>query len=146
MKRSAFTMVELVFVIVILGILGSIAIPRLAASRGDAQIVRYKTDVSTIRSAIATTRSVSLLAGDPNWPALEGPDPADADTLFEGVLPNYPIQPRAQNGRNGWEGENGVDYVLTVEGVAVAFTYDDATGRFTCVIAEPGDLCSQVTQ
>lgn len=38
MKRSAFTMVELIFVIVILGILAAIAIPRLAATRDDAKI------------------------------------------------------------------------------------------------------------
>ena len=38
MKRSGFTMIELVFVIVILGILASVAIPKLAATRDDAKI------------------------------------------------------------------------------------------------------------
>ena len=37
-RRSAFTMMELIFVIVILGILAAVAIPRLAATRGDAKI------------------------------------------------------------------------------------------------------------
>jgi prepilin-type N-terminal cleavage/methylation domain-containing protein len=36
MKRFAFTMIELVFVIVILGILAAVAIPKLAATRSDA--------------------------------------------------------------------------------------------------------------
>lgn len=36
MKRTAFTMIELVFVIVILGILAAVAIPKLAATRDDA--------------------------------------------------------------------------------------------------------------
>jgi general secretion pathway protein G len=36
MQRSGFTMIELIFVIVILGILASVAIPRLAATRDDA--------------------------------------------------------------------------------------------------------------
>ena len=38
MKRSGFTMIELIFVIVILGILASVAIPKLAATRDDAKV------------------------------------------------------------------------------------------------------------
>jgi len=37
MKKKSFTMVELIFVIVILGILAAVAIPKLAATRDDAQ-------------------------------------------------------------------------------------------------------------
>jgi general secretion pathway protein G len=51
MKRG-FTMIELVFVIVILGILASIAIPRLAASRDDARAVSLKQDISTLVQAV----------------------------------------------------------------------------------------------
>lgn len=38
MRRPAFTMIELIFVIVILGILGAVAMPRLAATRDDAKV------------------------------------------------------------------------------------------------------------
>jgi len=39
-SKNAFTMIELIFVIVILGILGVVAIPKLAATRADAQTAR----------------------------------------------------------------------------------------------------------
>ncbi len=48
MKRSGFTMIELVFVIVILGILASVAIPKLAATRDDANIAKATSEISSL--------------------------------------------------------------------------------------------------
>lgn len=43
--KSAFTMIELVFVIVILGVLASIAIPRLGATRDDASATKATAEI-----------------------------------------------------------------------------------------------------
>lgn len=62
--KKAFTMIELVFVVVIVGILASIAIPRFALTRNDAQIVSGVSTVAAIKSALANERQLRTLKGD----------------------------------------------------------------------------------
>ena len=52
-KRAGFTMIELIFVIVILGILAAVAIPKLAATRDDAQISKIVTNITTAQGEIS---------------------------------------------------------------------------------------------
>ncbi len=63
-SRKAFTMLELTFVIVIIGILAAIAIPKLAATRDDAIITKARSTVASVRNAIATERQKRILRGD----------------------------------------------------------------------------------
>lgn len=53
--KNAFTMIELIFVIIILGILASVAIPKLAATRDDAKIVSKAQEIKVAVSEIPST-------------------------------------------------------------------------------------------
>lgn len=65
---------ELVFVIVIIGILTAMAVPRFAATRDDAVVSRGRTTVAALRSAIATERQKRILRG--NFDDITGSDAA----------------------------------------------------------------------
>lgn len=61
--RAGFTMIELVFVIVVIGILATIAVPKFAATRDDAIISSARATVSSIRTGMATLRQKNILKG-----------------------------------------------------------------------------------
>jgi len=63
-NRKAFTMIELVFVIVVIGILSAIAIPRFAVTRDDAIITKARTTVASLRSGLSVERQKSILRGE----------------------------------------------------------------------------------
>ena len=56
-------MVELIFVIVVIGILSAIAVPKFAATRDDAHITKGIATLASVRSAIATERQKQILRG-----------------------------------------------------------------------------------
>ena len=59
--KKGFTMIELIFVIVILGILASVAIPRLAGTRTDAEI---SATVANIRTVISDAAAYYAVKGE----------------------------------------------------------------------------------
>ena len=65
--KKGFTMIELIFVIVILGILASVAIPRLAGTRDDAEISTAVANLRTLLSDAASYHVVKGSFGTAKW-------------------------------------------------------------------------------
>ncbi len=62
--KKAFTMIEVIFVIVIIGILAAVAIPKLAATRDDAVISAI---VSNARLALGDFEAYYTSQGNTVW-------------------------------------------------------------------------------
>ncbi len=122
-NKKAFTMIELVFVIVVIGILAGIAIPKFAATRDDAIVAKGKATLGAVRSAIATERQKRILRGDFTAITSLGEGfsafSADNNSVTAPVL-EYPVKSGCTT--NGcWNGSAGT-YTFYYQGGSCAYT------------------------
>jgi len=62
--QKAFTMIELIFVIIIIGMLSAIAIPKLSSTVDLAYMTKGKSTLASVRTALATERQKQILRGN----------------------------------------------------------------------------------
>ena len=145
-------MIELVFVIVVLGILATVAIPRFAVTRGDAVLTKGKSQVAAIRSGISLLKSKRLLEG--NSTTITALDAAanntEGESLFYGgtfgnVL-EYPML--AKNSDGYWMKTGTTTYTFQVLGQTITFTYNNSSTGFDCNATDTttGTNCKSLTQ
>ena len=142
--HTAFTMIELVFVIVVLGILAAVAIPKFSATRTDAEISKGRSDIASVRSAIVTERQTRLIKGDRFFIATgSGDKQMDDGGLFGGVL-LYPITDSTASGHWTYVSRdaNKTTYKFKIGSSDTTFVYNRADGTFDCTT---GTYCSTLT-
>lgn len=125
-------MIELIFVIVVLGILAAVAVPKFAATREDAQVSKGAADVAAIRSGIVSVRQKYLLRGNTGWinqlssgggQLFDGNGTAGTEILM------YPVTPKNSGGH--WTTASAdPTYVYQVGAATCTFTYTPGTGTF----------------
>lgn len=145
-NRKAFSMIELIFVIVILGILAGVAVPKMMGTRTDAYISKAKSQIASIKNGINTKAASNLLGGgcssrypvDLNNTAIT--QNTVGQSLFGNVLKEAII---SSDGDGGWIGKTLTQtankdlspevYTFRIEaGRTVDFTYTNSDGLFTC--------------
>ncbi|NPA60279.1 MAG: type II secretion system protein [Epsilonproteobacteria bacterium] len=139
--RYAFTMIELIFVIVVLGILSAVAFPKLSGVLEDANYASALATISSLRTAIVNERQSNLIKGDANYPPiLDDASTSSHEKLFDGndsiSILQYPVYSKAEMG--GWMKTTnnngptiGYEYYIN-DTTTVDFTYDNRTGVFDC--------------
>lgn len=135
-SHKAFTMIELVFVIVVIGILAVIAIPKLSVTRDDAIITKAINTVSAVRSAIATERSKNILKGefeDFNKTSIG----YTTNQVFTELL-EYPVERCSENDeKNCWVvGGSDSQPTYTFRGPTGNVTYTYKNKKFVCTSSE----------
>ncbi len=142
--KKAFTMIELIFVIVILGILSSVAISKMSVTRDDAQIAKGRSQISAIRNAITLMRNTNMLQGKgASYPdkldALSTVASVDGNAIFDydsnssdssKKLLDYPVY--AKNSNGNWRKTANNTYAFKIVNTDISFTYTPANGQFDC--------------
>jgi prepilin-type N-terminal cleavage/methylation domain-containing protein len=125
-SRSAFTLVELIMVIVIMGLLAAVVIPKYGDIRTEAQTAAETGTVSAVTSGIKLVHMTNLAKGQDTWPSVldtaangvaSAANPLFADVIEDGVTDG------------NWQkiGARTYRYNPTTD----RYVYDRVTGKFT---------------
>lgn len=122
MNKKGFTLIELVMIIVILGILAAVAIPKYYDLQSDAQAAAEQGVAGGVRAGIST-----YFASNRSWPS--GLDDA-ANSSTATVTNAFFTEVLGQGGvtASGWSKDASGGYVGPASNV---YVYDSSDGSFT---------------
>ncbi len=136
-KRDGFTLMELIFVIVIIGILSVVVTKKYGGIINEAKYSQAKATISSVRSAIVMNKRGNVLKGNPSYPAIldDASYNSEGEELFDGnatiKMLQYPIYSKNKAGKWMKIGANSYNYIVS-NSKTVQFDYNTTTGKFDC--------------
>lgn len=139
-KQAGFTLIEIIAVIVILGILSAVALPKFVNLGGEARIAKMQGAAGSVNSAAVLIHSKWLAKGSPTGTVAIEFDGGSLDAATE-IINGYPAASRiaevAGLGANDFVTAAAAG-VMTAQAdldhLACAFTYSEAPANGTPVV------------
>jgi general secretion pathway protein G len=134
---KSFSLIELIFAILIIAILATIAIPKLLNTTSKTSLLKVKSDLLLIQNALSKYKNESILQN--SSPILDSLD--DGKQLFSNILPKHNFI--SQQKVNHWEKTSDKNYNFWFSATqSIEFFYDSDNLTFTC--NKNNDLCKEV--
>jgi prepilin-type N-terminal cleavage/methylation domain-containing protein len=124
--RKAFTLVELVMVIVIIGLLAAVVVPKFGDLKDEAQTAAEQGTVAGVRTGIKLVHMTNLAQGSDTYPATLDSAAVGAGSETNPLFTNV-IDGGISDGN--WEKNDADTYEYTPTGNT--YDYDSSDGSFT---------------
>lgn len=122
-RKGAFTLIELIAVIVVLAIMAGVAIPKYIDYSSKARESSAKGTIGAVRSGVANFYANAAVNGTPAWPSLAVLETFGATGVMQEPIPPNPFNNSADVVAATWLA------TPPVSGTA-GWNYDVATGKF----------------
>jgi general secretion pathway protein G len=141
-KNRAFTILEVILVLIVLSILSAIILPKFSMSKKDAQLSKVRADIASIRMGILLYKNKQLLNGKSSFPKVLdfASINIENEPLFNNGVLSYPIYSISEDTESkfySWAKVTKNIYRVFLnkiddDFVSADFVYEDDNGTFNC--------------
>lgn len=140
-KIAAFSILEIIFVIAIISIIATVAIPKFSGEISKANLIKIKSDIILIRDGLQNYKKKMILSN--NNTSLNSLDDNNEE-LFSKIL-SYPISSSVNKKAITWEKLSNEKYIIWIDSSnRLEFIYNKSNYTFDCNINK--EYCKELTQ
>jgi general secretion pathway protein G len=136
-NKNSFSILELIFIVVIMGILATVSIPKLLNTKDNASIIRVQNDLNVIQNGLKEYQTKHILQNDDG--VLDSLDKDDI-SLFSNILETPFV---ASDDINCWTKISNIKYRYNLSSNQnIEFIYDKDDFSFSC--DKTLDICKEI--
>lgn len=136
-NKNSFSILELIFIVVIMGILATVSIPKLLNTKDNASIIRVQNDLNVIQNGLKEYQTKHILQNDDG--VLDSLDKDDI-SLFSNILETPFV---ASDDINCWTKISNTKYRYNLSSNQnIEFIYDKDDFSFSC--DKTLDICKEI--
>ena len=138
MQKKGFSLLEILFVLVIITVIITVAVSKFDTAFTKTNITKIKSDILQIRAGITLTKNKMILKNlNETLAKLD-----DNNEMLFNLILDTPIVATTSQEKNHWTKESETTYKVYIEDSFLLFNYDTSNFTFNCDISNT--LCKEL--